>query len=204
MEETPIRKKLRELVQEMVEIRDQPFTLKSGKKSRVYCDLRPLLLHSAWCYELAALLNRMIPGRATVVGGPVLGGAVLAQSINTVRMVHVEKVMHTYLTRPPKEHGKPFEKLVSYGCRPAGQVIALVEDVVTTGGSVATTAIAAQRDGMEIAGVFAIVNRSGRDMFPLPNPEFAVTSDFSAFYPLFDLDEESGKVTWNQRTAGLL
>lgn len=198
---TSFQDRLRAKVERCVERREKPFTLKSGAQSHVYCDLRPLLLSYAWRTELCAVLERVMPNDTHVIGGPVLGAAILVPAINTRRVLGTKPMLAEFLTRPPKEHGKAIEKLMSIDFEPAGKRIVIVEDVVTTGGSAAQTAAVAQHLGMQVAAVLAVVNRSGSDTFPLPNPDnFGNPEPFSSFYPIFELDETTGAVSWNERT----
>lgn len=202
--ELPFHTKIREVVQAQVEKRSVPFTLKSGMQSHVYCDLRPVVLDGYWCAEIASLLLRLIPSTVRVVGGPALGGAMIAQMLNGRRMAMGSPLFKLFISREPKDHGKPVETLMSLGLEPAGKKIVLVEDVVTTGGSVAKTAVLAHEAGMEVVAVLAIVNRSGRDTIAVPQPPARGDMMLREFHPLFELDEETGQLTWNAETYDYL
>jgi len=134
------------------------FTLASGKESDYYIDARLTTLDPEGVSLVAGIFLEEIlkdPG-INAVGGPTMGadpivGAIIAESYRTGRP------LRGFLVRKKeKDHGTG--KLIEGGLRP-GDVAAVVEDVVTTGGSVVTAIDAVKSIGAEVRKALVIVDR---------------------------------------------
>jgi orotate phosphoribosyltransferase len=151
------------------------FTLASGAKSSYYIDLRPALLESCSLYQILTAMRRRLnqarrrhlnQARALydAVACPVLGAVPLMSGLLTLDGVCWD------ITQTPghcryglmvrsehKDHGTG--KLVEGWCPPDAKVL-MVEDVVTSGGSVRRAVEAVQRElRADVIGVCAVLDR---------------------------------------------
>ncbi|MEB3245278.1 MAG: orotate phosphoribosyltransferase [Vampirovibrionales bacterium] len=159
------------------------FTLASGKTSSVYLDTRQVSISAeggwliGWLFE--ALLAQM-PNTVDAVGGMALGAApltsaVLSQSVNAGRPFKAG-----FLVRPnAKAHGT---QQVIEGTLAPWMRIALLEDVITTGGSLkkALHAIKQRYPDVCVSAIFAVVDRrsEAEAATPITQPEIPLISLF--------------------------
>jgi orotate phosphoribosyltransferase len=151
------RERLKEILIQKSILRGK-FKLSSGKESDYYIDARLTTLDPEGVSLVAEIFLEEIlkdPG-INAVGGPTMGadpivGALIAESHRTGRP------LNGFLVRKrEKEHGTG--KIVEGGLK-AGDVTAVVEDVVTTGGSVLTAIDAVKSIGAEVRKTLVIVDR---------------------------------------------
>lgn len=156
------------------------FTLASGKKSDFYFNgktttLRPDALNHA----ARIFIELMRPAKPERVGGLTLGADALIGAI-TAFSYDLAMPMEGFIVRKePKSHGTG--QWIEGPELKAGQRIAIIEDVVTTGGS-AIKAIQRVRETVpeaNIVGVYALVDRldGGREALAAMGVE--LTSIFS-------------------------
>ena len=167
------------------ERRDEPFTLKSGKKSRDYFDMRKLTYDSGACAAAAQLIlsemgidifsrveNSSGIGFA-VFGG--LGAAPLACAFPDFSPVAVRE--------KEKEYGVTGRVVFSsvFAERYPDKRSILVEDTMTTAGSMIDTAAAAMAAGFNIDRAFVILDREegGREKWENHFPKIPLTALFS-------------------------
>lgn len=140
-------------------IRHGHFQLTSGRHSDTYVQCARVLedpgLTSAFADELVGRLGRpdVDVVAAPAVGGIIVGFAV-AQSLG-VRFIFTEREAGTMVFRR------------GFSVRP-GERVLVVEDVVTTGGSVAEVIEAVRDAGGAVVGVASIIDRGGRKAFDAP------------------------------------
>lgn len=154
---TKNRERLKEILVRNSILRGK-FRLASGRESDYYIDARLTTLDPEGVSLVAGIFLEEIlkdPG-INAVGGPTMGadpivGALIAESHRTGRP------LNGFLVRKrEKEHGTG--KVVEGGLKP-GDVTAVVEDVVTTGGSVLTAIDAVKSIGAEVRKTLVIVDR---------------------------------------------
>jgi len=131
------------------------FQLSSGRHSALYIEKFRLLEHPPH----TAALCRMIAGWARplapeAVAGPTTGGIIVSYEVARhlgLRSIFAEK----------NEHGTPGRSFLrGFQIRP-GERVLVVDDVLTTGGSIREVLDAVRSLGGEIAGVAVLVDRSG-------------------------------------------
>ena len=152
-----LKDRLREILQQKSILRGD-FTLASGKKSDYYIDARLTTLDAEGVNVIGKLILDEIHKDTSIVavGGPTMGadpivGSVLTQAGNR------EIAMDGFLVRKEaKDHGTG--KLIE-GNLKEGAKVAVVEDVVTTGGSVLKAIYALEKAGAVISKVLVIVDR---------------------------------------------
>lgn len=139
------------------------FLLSSGLHSEQYFQCARLLQHPGYAAEIgSALASACRYLEPEVVAAPALGGIIVAHEVGralSTRAIFAERVDGTLL----------FRRGFTLG---AGERVLVVEDVVTTGRSTMETVEAVQRQGGEVVGLGAIVDRSGG--FDPPHPFHAL------------------------------
>lgn len=127
------------------------FLLASGRHSRQYFEKFRILQHpddsAEFCREIAEHFSGI---GVTVVAGPTTGGIIIAHQ--TAQLMGVRAI---YAERTPE--GRGF--LRGMALSPQDRVL-VVDDVLTTGGSVRETVEAVRRSGAELAGTAVFIDRS--------------------------------------------
>ncbi|WP_159544104.1 orotate phosphoribosyltransferase [Streptococcus halichoeri] len=130
---------------------EAPFTWASGIKSPIYTDNRVTLSYPKTRTLIedgfVSVIRRYYPEVEVIAGTATAGiahGAIVADKMN---------LPFAYIRSKPKDHGagNQIEGRVF-----AGQKMVLIEDLVSTGGSVLAAAAAARQAGIEVLGVVAI------------------------------------------------
>lgn len=148
------------------------FVLSSGEKSSFYLDVRKTSMHPEGAELCARLLLDELDDLDLVgVGGPVLGAAPLVGAM-AAESHRRGKPLPTFLVRKePKGHGTA--KLIE-GHFPGNGMVALVEDVVTTGSSVLRALAVARGEGATVPRLVCVVDREqgGAEAFVEHDVEF--------------------------------
>jgi orotate phosphoribosyltransferase len=127
------------------------FRLRSGATSREYFDKYLFESDPALLREVAEGLAALLPGELDALAGLELGGIPLATVLSQVTglpALFVRKQAKDYGTRRLAEGGEV-----------AGRRLAVVEDVVTTGGQLIASCTALRERGAEIAAVLCVIDR---------------------------------------------
>ena len=137
---------------------DKPFTLKSGKTSLVYIDVRLTALSHEGIWVLAPFIYEKVIKYPTVglVAGVALGGCPLASGVSMYSSTRDQNLNALYVRPEAKDHGTG--KLVE-GSFKAGDEVILVEDVVTSGGSSVKSIKALKEAGLKVVAVVAVLDR---------------------------------------------
>ena len=159
---------------------EEPFTLASGEKSPYYLDCRKATLYtpsyslvgSLFWEEIRFLNVQAVAGMS--IGADPIVGAILAKAAE--ENVELEGLL---VRKEPKKYGT--KKLIEGNVVP-GQRVVVVEDVITTGGSVLKAVESAQKEGLVVAKVLALVDREagGRER---------IESEGYSFFAFFTLSE---------------
>ena len=127
------------------------FVLSSGLHSREYLQCALILQHPTLAARACqALAQRFLSDEVTCVAGPALGGILVAYE--TARQMGVRSVF------AERQDGK-LQMRRGFQVGPKDQVL-VVEDVVTTGGSVEELIALIRGTGADVVGVGALVDRS--------------------------------------------
>jgi len=153
------------------------FQLASGRHSGHYVMKGRLVQHAALVHEM--LLQRKDAlaalGPIDVVLSPAVGGIPVGQQLALVlgcRHVYSERVDNEMVLK----RGFQIEK---------GERIIMAEDVITTGGTLKELKEFVLGQGAELAGVFTLVNRSGKDTWET----WPLVSCLDAVFPTYAPDE---------------
>lgn len=147
----------RQVAQRLLEIKavflrpDEPFTWASGIKSPIYCDNR-LTLSDPETRNLietgiAETIRKNFPGVELIMGTATAGIAHAAIS------AHIMELPMGYVRSSAKDHGR--QNRIE-GRVEKGQKTVVVEDLISTGGSVVQTVEALREAGAEVIGIVSI------------------------------------------------
>lgn len=133
-------------------------TLSSGKKSDYYFDCRQTALHPEGAFLIGQLMFDMLPADAVGVGGMTLGADPLVTAVSLISFLRGRPLPGFLMRKQPKGYGtnQYIEGLANF--RP-GDRIYLLEDVVTTGGTLATVIERTRAAGLTVGGVLCVLDR---------------------------------------------
>ncbi|WP_430608449.1 orotate phosphoribosyltransferase [Enterococcus sp. DIV2379] len=130
---------------------NEPFTWASGIKSPIYCDNRITMsyphVRRAIAKGLAAVIKTTYP-EAEVIAGTATAG--IPHAAWVAELLDLPMV---YIRSKAKEHGKGNQ--IEGRIQP-NQKMVVIEDLLSTGGSVLEASEAAKREGADVLGVAAI------------------------------------------------
>lgn len=151
--------RLKEILRE-VSLEFGDFILSSGKRSSYYIDARMTSLHPEGLYLASNLLLEEILKVEGVeaVGGMSIGADPLVSGVVIMSHIKGNPLKGFLVRKQKKEHGrgKRIEGWIERGMK-----VVLVEDVITTGGSILQAAQAVEEEGGIILHCFAIMDRGG-------------------------------------------
>ncbi len=128
------------------------FLLTSGRHSDRYFQCALVIQHPGYCGEMCRRLASRFAGEGvTAVVGPAMGGIVL--SYETARALEARSLF------AERENGKMVLRR-GFKITP-GEKVLVVEDVVTTGGSVREVIELVRGEGGDVVGAAVLVDRSG-------------------------------------------
>jgi orotate phosphoribosyltransferase len=135
------------------------YTLVSGRISDEYLDCKMALSHAQAAPALGRLLLSHLDPRAVAIGGLTMGADPIAYS--TVHASAGGRDLRWFSVRKePKKHGR--RKLIE-GDVPQGASVAIVDDVVTSGGSTIEAIQKARAEGLKVVQVLVLVDREEQD-----------------------------------------
>lgn len=139
--------------------REGDFVLASGRRSDYYFDCRVTALHAEGAWLIGTLFNDMLKElKIKGVGGMTMGADPLV-SATTVISHEQGRPLHGLLVRKEaKGHGTG-QFVEGFGNFSSGDSVAMLEDVVTTGGSLLKACDRVRAAGLFIAAVCAILDR---------------------------------------------
>ena len=135
------------------------FTLSSGRKSEYYFDCRQTSLSPEGAWLIGSIFVNMLEGTgAQAVAGMTMGADPLVTATSMVaysRGIHLPALI---VRKEPKGHGagRSVEGLANV---PEGARVVMLEDVVSTGGSVLKACKRVEEAGLHILSVLCILNR---------------------------------------------
>ena len=175
-----LRTRLLQIVREK-SFEEGEVTLTSGRKSHFYVDGKQTTLDSEGGYLVGRLFYEMIKRSkipVEAVGGPTLGADPIVTAISIVSYLEGTPIPAFIIRKEPKKHGKALWIEGDKSLRP-GTRVAIVEDVVTTGGSILRAIEIAKAQGLEVAQVLALVDREEGGRENLANDGYILESIFT-------------------------
>jgi orotate phosphoribosyltransferase len=168
---------------------NDPFTWSSGLRSPIYCDNRLTLSYPEIRREIAHGLQELIleqfPGAETIAGTATAGipHAAWVSELLSLPMCYVRS--------KAKGHGKGNQ---IEGKVAPGQKVVVVEDLISTGGSVINAVEALREAGCEVLGTVAIFTyelEKGRELLADAGVKVAALTDFTT---LSQVASERGQI----------
>ncbi len=155
------------------------FTLASGKKSEYYFDCRQTALHPEGAWLIGSLFFDMIKDLPIVgVGGMTLGSDPLITATSVISWEKGRPLNGFIVRKESKGHGtnQYVEGLANFS---KGDKVVLLEDVVTTGGSILTACERAEAVGLEIVQICSVLDREEGGREKLQQAGYSLASLFN-------------------------
>lgn len=149
------------------------FTLASGKKAKYYLDGKQITLHSKGLQVVSAgLWEQLKSAGIQAVGGMSIGADPIVAGVLAAAAADNCELLGFLVRKDSKDHGT--KKYVEGPVEP-GMKVAIVEDVVTTGGSSLKAIERVEEFGCEVVHVATIIDRmeGGRAAFETRGYEFS-------------------------------
>jgi orotate phosphoribosyltransferase len=134
-----------------------PFTLASGRQSNFYFNCKPTTLDPEGMNLIGEIIFDMLKNSAvTAAGGLTLGADPIANALAVISWQLGRPVKSFIVRKDVKNHGtkSPIE-----GDLQPGEIVAIIDDVITTGGSTITAIGEARRAGLVIDRVITLIDR---------------------------------------------
>ena len=157
---TDARGRLLELLRELSFAR-RHVVLASGRESDFFIDCKQTVLRAEGHVLVGGLMRDAVfsfPTRARAVAGVELGGCPLASAVAYASFQTGRPLDAIYVRKDVKDHGSR-RLLEGDGGLAPGASVAIVEDVITTGGSTLKAAEKLRAAGYALTGVVALVDR---------------------------------------------
>ncbi len=152
------RNKLKRIIlEEALKISKEGFLLSSGKKSTYLYDLKKVLLDPTSISIIGKIIWELIKHEElNAIGGPETGAIPIATAVVRESYESNKNIQAFFVRKEPKKHGTKhwIEGNLNYGDK-----VIVLEDVVTTGGSLLKAISKLEEYNCKILKVFCIVDR---------------------------------------------
>lgn len=174
----------KEVAQDLLDIKavflspNEPFTWASGIKSPIYCDNRITLGYPKVRKMIAESLVKKISEKYPEV--EVIAGTATAGIPHAAWVADRMELPMVYIRGKKKDHGKANQ---IEGVLKKGQKMVIIEDLISTGGSVLEAYQAAVSEGADVLGVAAIFTyelQKGKDNFDQEKISLTTLTNYSA------------------------
>ncbi|MCM3689937.1 orotate phosphoribosyltransferase [Neobacillus niacini] len=181
---------------------NEPFTWTSGLRSPIYCDNRLTLSYPEVRKEIARGMQSIILEKysdAEVIAGTATAGIPHAAWVSELLNLPM-----CYVRSKAKGHGKGNQ---IEGKVAAGQKVVVVEDLISTGGSVITAVQALREAGCEVLGVVSIFTYGldkGREAFAQEEIKSESLTDFANLVEVaidknyISKDDQESLLSWSK------
>jgi orotate phosphoribosyltransferase len=169
---------------------NQPYTWSSGIKSPIYCDNRVTLSYPEVRKDIAHALVEII--RKEYPDVEVIAGTATAGIPQACWVADSMNLPMVYIRSKAKDHGKGNQ---IEGVIHPGQKMVVIEDLISTGGSVIDACLAAKNEGANVLGVAAIFTyelAKGIDNFNQNNIKLVCLSNYTT---LVNVAKETGYIS---------
>lgn len=156
---------------------NEPFTWASGIKSPIYCDNRITMSYPKVRRQIANGLAEKI--KETYPDAEVIAGTATAGIPHAAWVSEILDLPMVYIRSKAKDHGKGNQ---IEGRIAEGQKMVIIEDLISTGGSVLEAVNAAKREGADVLGVAAIFTYElpkGKENFSSKGVELATLTNYT-------------------------
>ncbi|MFO8010402.1 MAG: orotate phosphoribosyltransferase [Dehalococcoidia bacterium] len=154
------------------------FTLSSGKESLYYFDGRLTSLWPEGAYLIGKSILRVVrEARLQAVGGPTIGADPIVSAVALMSYLEGSPIPGFIVRKEPKKHGG--QRHIE-GILPEKANVAIVDDVVTTGGSLLRVIEVVEAAGCHVGQVIVVVDRQEGGSDEIKNRGYELTSLLSA------------------------
>ena len=154
------RQRLKDIIMKK-SYRQGTFKLSSGKESDFYIDGKQTTLSAEGGYLCGKLIFEIIknhPEKIDAVGGMTLGADPLVTATSLVSFLEGTPIPAFIVRKESKKHGTE-QFIEGRSNLPEGGTVALVEDVVTTGGTLLKVIDRVEAQGYKVGLVITVVDR---------------------------------------------
>ncbi len=172
------KNELLQMIKEKAFIRGERI-LASGKKANFYIDGKQLTLDPHGLYLFAnVILDLIATEDVDAIGGPTLGADPIAAAVSALSSRTAKPIKAFIVRKEAKQHG--MQKMIEGPELKAGQKVVMVEDVITTGGSVLKAIREVEQLGVKVIRTICLVDRAegGKE----------ILKDYN-YTPLFELKD---------------
>jgi len=136
---------------------DPPFTLASGRKSNFYFNCKPTTLDPEGMNLIGAIIFDMLKDTGiTAAGGLTLGADPIANALAVISYQKGKPIKSFIVRKDVKNHGT--KSAIEGNVKP-GEKVAIIDDVITTGGSTITAIEQARKEGLNVELVITLIDR---------------------------------------------
>ncbi len=163
---------------------ERDVVLSSGKRSKYYIDGKQTTLHPEGATLVGELFYekiRSFPMRVDAVGGPTLGADPIVTAIAVASYLRKDPIPGFIIRKKPKKHGT-MQWIEGAKSLHPGASVALVEDVMTTGGSLLKAVRVVRELGYTVALAGVLLDR-------LEGGEEALDRESIPFFSLFTIED---------------
>jgi len=137
--------------------KDPPFILASGKTSHYYFNCKPTTLDPEGMNLIGHILFHMLEDSdITAAGGLTLGADPLANALSVISFQAGKPIKSFIVRKESKDHGTRGK--IEGNVNP-GEKVAVLDDVITTGGSTIAAIESARAAGLTVERVIALIDR---------------------------------------------
>jgi orotate phosphoribosyltransferase len=150
-------RRILEIAYEVGALLEGEFTLASGKKSDYYFEGKRLTLSPEGAYQIGKTVFDQLAGAdIDAIGGVAIGGYPMVTAVALVSYLEGKPIPSFIVREETKEHGtrRRIEGHLKEGSR-----VAIVDDVITTGGSVSRAIEAVEAANSKVVKVIVLVDR---------------------------------------------
>lgn len=158
MDEQTLKQELLKLIQEKAVVHGER-TLASGKVSQYYIDGKQVTLDAQGLFLAAKLiLHSAQAAGADAVGGPTLGADPIAAAVSVLSSQSGKPLKAFIVRKGAKDHG--MQKMIEGPALSPGDKVVMLEDVITTGGSVLKAIQEVEKLGAKVVKTICLVDRN--------------------------------------------
>ncbi|HXV28489.1 MAG TPA: orotate phosphoribosyltransferase [bacterium] len=158
MDETSLKEELLKLIKAKAVVRGER-TLASGQKTDFYIDGKQITLDPQGILLTAKLIIALLQGtQADAIGGPTIGADPIAAAVSLLSSQTGHPLKAFIVRKEAKKHG--MQKMIEGPLIQEGDRVIMVEDVITTGGSVLNAIQEIEKLKAKVVKVICLVDRN--------------------------------------------
>ena len=158
MDELKLKEELLGLIKEKAVVRGER-TLASGKTSNFYIDGKQVTLDPHGILITSKVILAMLQGaHVDAIGGPTLGADPIAAGVSLLSSQTGNPIKAFIVRKDAKQHG--MQKMIEGPMIKEGDRIVMVEDVITTGGSVLKAIQEVEKLKARVIKIICLVDRN--------------------------------------------